>query len=296
MRRIGVILLVVWVGVPVFAQTGLRGMSLNGSTGLFSIPSGRIGWERVSDMGLDVGYHALINDEKAAHIPALTFSFFKWVEFSVAFDVQPDMDWRKREAPFASVTQRNDDLLLGLKVQLPTNVRNDRNPAIALGTNVQLINIADNDNGMAGEPVYNYTAIQIYAAATYAGSFFSFPAETTVVMGKTFYGGGPSNNSDIDFGMGFDMVLFPDIIGNYVHWIIDFANFDYNDNSWPNALTHGYGPSWNRGILNTGLRIDMAALPELSKFKLAFDIIFNDLFDDGHRSFTLGMVFGLPIM
>jgi hypothetical protein len=278
---------------PLFAQS-LKGTCLNGSTGLYSIPSGRIGWERSSDFGLDFGYHALINENGTAHIPTLTLSLFKWVEISTAFDIQPDVDVWKNGNPPKKETEKNDDLLFGIKLQLPTDAKDSDYPAVAVGSSIQLINIFDDDSKTS--LTYRYTAFQFYLATTYAGTFFKMPAETTVVIGKTAYRDGPKNNSNIDFGMGFDLVLFPDAFGTFVHWIIDFANFDYSDNAWPNNLIHGAGPSWQRGILNTGLRIDLASIPPLKKYKLSVDLIFIDLFDDGSRSFSIGAVFGIPLL
>jgi hypothetical protein len=286
----------------IFAQTSLNGQSLNGSTGLYSIPSGRIGWERSSDLGLDFGYRAVINDNGTAHIPSVTMSLFKWIEFSTAFDIQPDIDVLKRKYDENGVprnyweTQKNDDLLFGIKVQLPTNIKNRKNPAVALGSNIQVINIADDDGKAISYGDYVYSAFQIYIAATYAGTFFALPSETTVTIGKTLYAGGPDNNSNIDFGMGFDLNLFPDVFKGFVHWIIDFANFDYSDNAWPNRLVYATGPAWYRGNMSTGFRIDMSAIPVLSEFKFAIDLIFNDLFDDYNRSFTAGAVFGFSIL
>jgi hypothetical protein len=274
----------------------LKGTSFNGATGLYSIPSGRVGWERTSDLGIDLGYHAIINDG-VAHIPTVTVSLFKWVEISSAFDIQPDKGyryWGKNKVPRRD-TAKNDDLLFGVKVQLPTNLKNSKNPAVAVGTNIQLINFADDDDDAYGPADFVYSAFQFYAAATYAGTFFTMPAETTVVVGKTIYAG-HDNNSDIDFGMGFDLILLPDVFQRYIHWIIDFANFDYSDNSWPNSLAQGSGPPWYRGILNTGLRIDLSSIPALNKFKFFVDVIFNDLFDDENRSFSTGVVFGMPIL
>ncbi|MDR0877602.1 MAG: hypothetical protein LBN21_06080 [Treponema sp.] len=275
------------------AQTGsLTGQSLNGAAGLYSIPLGRIGWGRTSDLGIDIGYHAVINDYGGASIPAVTASLFKWVEISIAFDIQPDFDrlvWYNND--WENI--KNDDMLLGFKVALPTNISDSSNPAVAIGGNVQLINFADDDY----DNYFNidYTAFQIYGAATYAGSFFKMPAETTIVLGKTFYAG-IDNNSDIDFGMGFDLVLLPDVFQNYIHWIIDFANFDYSDNSWPNSVYAKSGAPWYRGILNTGLRIDLANIPALNKFKFIIDVEFKDLFDEGNRAFAIGLVFGMPIL
>jgi hypothetical protein len=278
LKTVVFLFLVIGLMPAVWAQSSnLNGVSLNGSTGLFSIPSGRIGWGRDADLGLDFGYHAIIND-KAAHIPTVTASLMKWVELSLAFDIQPDY-----------LDKKNDDLLFGFKLQLPTNAKNASNPAVALGTSLQAINVGDDD--------VDYTAIQVYAAATYAGTFFSMPAETTVVMGKTFYSGRTQgNNSDIDFGMGFDLILLPKVFQNFVHWIIDFSNFDYSSNSWPNALAGFGGASWYRGIFSTGFRINLASIPALSKYKFIIDVIFNDLFDHDERSFTVGAAFGIPIM
>jgi hypothetical protein len=259
----------------VFAQSAssLNSQSLNGATGLYSIPTGHVGWENRGNFGIDFGYRAIINnDSGVAHIPAVTLTFAKMIEISTAFDIQPNNYYSNSE-------QNNDDLLFGFKIKLPTS----KSTAIAIGTSVQLINI-NNDNN-------DYNAYQPYVAITYAGNFFSMPANTTVLFGKTLYTGGPENNSNVDFGMGFDLILFPDVFKDAVHWIIDFSNFSYSDNSWPNNSYYHTNSMW-RGILNTGFRINMSAIPALSKFKFVIDVVFNDLFDAGARSFTIGAVFG----
>jgi len=268
----------------VFSQTGFRGQSMSGATGLFSIPSGLIGWEK-GNMGLDIGYRTIINnDDGAACIPALTLSLLNFFEVSAALDIQPRADLLQ---PLDGKNQKNNDLILGFKLMLPF-----KETSVALGGNVQFINI--------GNDYYNYCAYQPYIAITYIGTFFNMSADTTLVFGKTFYsdgvnGYGPENNSDIDFGMGFDLILFPDVFENALHMIIDFANFSYSDNAWPNNVTHHSGPAQNRGILNTGFRIDLSVLGPFKNFKLLLDFIFNDLFDDGGRSFTIGGVFGYKI-
>ncbi|WP_461245996.1 hypothetical protein [Treponema sp. R6D11] len=257
---------------------GFRGQSMNGTTGLFSIPSGRLGWEKPNTFAMDFGYRAVINNDLGiAHIPALTMSLFGWVEISTAFDFQPKIKyWDKSE--------NNNDMLLNLKIRLPTNA----STAIAIGTNFQFINIDNEDD-------HDYNAYQPYIAITYPGNFFKMPAETTIVFGKTFYSNYPyNNNSNIDFGMGFDIILFPDALKNLLHWVIDFSNFGYSDNAWPNAGFYTTNSVW-RGILNTGFRIDLSSIPELSKYKFLIDIIFNDLFDEGSRSFTTGIVFGFSV-
>jgi hypothetical protein len=282
------LLLAVLIFVPsVSAQTGFRGQSMSGATGLFSIPSGCVGWEGPGNFGIDFGYRAILNfddnygnNSGVSHIPAVTVSLFKCLEISAAFDIQPDNKYWNQD-------NDNNDLLLGFKFKLPTG----KATSFAIGGNIQLINI-DNDN----KYVY-YNAYQPYVAITYPGKFFSMPAETTIVFGKTFYSSkvennpNTKNNSNIDFGMGFDLILLPDTFGNAVHWIVDFANFGYSDNAWPNGGFYHTNSVW-RGILNTGFRFDLSVIPALKKFKFLIDAVFNDLFDDGARSFTFGAVFG----
>jgi len=250
---------------PVF-----KGQSMNGATGLFSLPSGRIGWDD-SNFGLDFGYRAIINaNSGVAHIPAMTLSFLRFVEISAIFDIQPEIG-----------EQVNDDLMIGLKVRMPT-----KKTFLAIGANVQLINI--------GSDTHSYYAYQPYISFTFGGNIFNTRAETTLFFGKTLYSGGPKNNSNIDFGMGFDVALFPKVFRYVLHWIIDFSNFSYSDNSWPNN-TYFHTPAAMRGILNTGLRLDFSAIKALHKIKLVIDLSFNDLFDEGSRSFVVGAVLGFKI-
>jgi hypothetical protein len=259
----------------------LKGMGLNGATGLYTVPSGRIGWERSSDLGFDFGYHTIIGKESRFgdkgyglnHLLKVNASLFKWVELTGAFDIQPS---------YSEPNTENNDLLIGFKVQLPTSAT-----AVAIGGNFQALNL--------GNEAYDYSAFQIYAAFTYAGTFFKMPAETTVAIGKTFgigdhydvfnYGG---SKADIDFGMGFDLILFPKVFKNFVHWIIDFSNFSYSSNAWGSIASY-------RGTLNTGLRIDLASIPALNKYKFVIDVLLADAFDD-ERAFSLGLVFGLPVL
>ncbi|MFP4408883.1 MAG: hypothetical protein ACLFPW_10210 [Spirochaetaceae bacterium] len=250
---LGVVILVL-LGGPLFAQS-LKGMSFNGSTGLMSIPSGRIGWERSADFGFDLGYHAIFDDGDTTHIPKASVSLFKLLEASFAYDAQPGDD--------------NEDIIIGGKIQLPT----DRT-AVALGANFQMLQENGEDENVQ----------QIYIAATYPGEFFNMPAETTFVLGKSF---GDINDEWIDFGMGFDLLLLPDIFQGYVHWINDFSNFSY---SW-----NAFGANAEeRGVFNTGIRIDIAANPSLSKYKFVIDAIVTDALDEA-RSLALGVAFGAPI-
>jgi hypothetical protein len=219
-------------------------------------------------VGFDFGYHTII-DDKINHIPAVSTSLFKWVELSLAFDIQPNQPGYD-----------NNDLLMGFKIQLPTT-----STAVALGGNFQAINMGDaNDE----------TAFQLYVAVTYPGTFFGMPSETSLVVGKTIIA--DHSDSNIDFGMGFDLILLPKVFQNYIHWITDFANFDYSIDAWPNNAGPGsYGAAGYRGVLNTGIRVDIAAAPQLSKYKFAVDVMITDCFDDDQRAFSLGLTVGIPV-
>ncbi|GHV42082.1 hypothetical protein AGMMS49546_19580 [Spirochaetia bacterium] len=250
-------------GAPAQTETAapsLNAMSLNGASGLFAIPSGRIGWEGKSDLGLDLGMS--YNFIKKDPIAKVGMSFFKWVEFTVASDFQPYVETNDNRL-------NNTDALMGFKVQFPT-----KRTAVALGGNVQFIN----------HDSYR-TAGQLYAAATYPGSIFGMAAETTLALGYTFH---DNPNSNIDFGMGFDLDLLPNIFQHIIHWVTDYSNFSYSDEPL------GTEPYY-RGSLNTGIRVNFATIPALSKLKFSVDLIATDIFDHGDRSFIMGFVFGVPI-
>ena len=252
-------LLALFVVAGLATAAPLKGMSLNGSTGLISIPSGRIGWERTAEFGFDLGYHAIMDDDTTSHIPKLSVSLFKMLEAGVALDTQGD-------------ESEDDDMLIHGKLQLPIQ----RATAIAIGGNAQMLSDAAGNES-------NYQ--QIYLAATYPGDFFNMPAETTVTVGKTF--GDNAVDENIDFGMGFDLLLFPETFQGYIHWINDFANFSY-------SVTPVGADAGNRGVFNTGIRIDLASIPEFSDYKFAVDAIMTDALDE-NRAFALGLAFGAAI-
>ena len=261
------ILAVAVVFVPAMsAQSSLKGLSLNGTTGLYNIPSGRISWERSSDFGLDFGYHTIFSGRNN-HIPTITVSLLKWVELAGAFDFQPQQ--RQQGDEF--------DFIISGKFQLPTKLT-----AVAIGGNYQHINHGTTVS--TPNEIISRNAGQIYLATTFAGNFFSMPAETTVVVGYTFKNGGGDN---IDFGMGFDLVLFPQAFQQYAHWVLDFSNYSYSDNPWG-------ADAGSRGCLNTGIRFDLSHLPGLGKYKFVIDIMLLDAFDSD-RSFSLGGAFGIPL-
>ncbi|MEX2445491.1 MAG: hypothetical protein WD492_17975 [Alkalispirochaeta sp.] len=244
--------------VPALSAQSLKGMSLNGQTGLIGIPSGRIGWERSAELGFDLGYHAILDDTVTAHIPKGSVSLFRVAEISLAYDTNRGDD--------------TEDMIFGGKIQLPTS-----RTAVAIGGTFQSLQRGPNNSE---------TATQLYLAATYPGDFFNMPAETTFAVGKTFGNVGPGDEA-IDFGMGFDLLLFPEVFQGYVHWINDFSNFSYSlDAVGANAA--------QRGAFNTGIRIDLAANPSLSRYKFVIDAMLTDALDD-NRTVALGLAFGAPI-
>jgi len=249
------LLLVSVLALTSVSSQSLKGMSFNGATGLIAIPTGQIGWERTANIGFDLGYHAII-DEETAHLPKASVSLFKMAEISFVYDTQFGDD--------------NEDIVLGGKLQLPTT-----GTFVAIGVNFQMLKQGGNDDNVT----------QIYLAATYPGNFFGMPSMTTVVVGKSF--GDPIPKSDIDFGMGFDLLLFPKIFQNYIHWVTDFANFSYS------AQAVGANAA-QRGTFNTGIRIDLGSIPAFKKYKFVIDAILTDAMDDS-RAFALGVAFGAPL-
>jgi hypothetical protein len=237
-------------------ESSALSMSLNGATGLYTVPSGNLGWEGKSKVGIDAGgsYNFFSNNG----IAKIGLSLFNWVELSGALDIQPRED-----------DTNNIDGIIGAKIRLPT-----KRTAISIGGNLQLLNHRDQFS----------SAGQIYTAATYSGEFFTWPASTSLAIGYTIH---EENKDNIDFGMGFDLVLFPSVFGRIVHWIIDYSNFSYSIQALGDD-------AWYRGCLNTGLRLDLSAIPALSKFKLVFDLAMLDIFDH-ERTVSMGLVVGVPI-
>ncbi|MDR3138277.1 MAG: hypothetical protein LBT95_01245 [Treponema sp.] len=277
--------LFVFVFSAALGAQSLKGMSLNGATGLYTIPAARIGWDQNAEAGLDLGYHAVAADSQISHIPALSLSLFRWLEISAAFDMQPE---------YINNYVYNDDLLLGLKIQFPPNLTGG-DTSLAFGGNFQIHNLKDGGEPKPADKKRGSadTAFQIYGAVSYRGAFFSVPAETTVVLGKTFilfdaFGFDKSReNKNIDFGMGFDLALFPKALQNYVHLIIDFSNFAYSVLPYPSDIN-------GRGILNAGFRFDLSGIPPLRKFKFDIDVLGADLLDES-RAFSFGLLFGIPL-
>lgn len=246
-------------GVSLFSQS-LKGLSLGGTTGLITTPTGRIGWEQSTDLGIDFGYHFSTDRGFGENesIINVTISMFRKFEAGATFDLQPGED--------------TSDLLLFGKYQ----IFNSGQSGMALGANLQMLNLASDPN--------KRTFSQIYLASTYSGDFMEVPASTTIVFGKTFDLDAGLDNR-IDFSMGFDLDLFPDVFKGYVRWISEFANYSYSVNS---IITNADA----RGAFNTGLRINILGS---SAYKLVIDATLMDVFDEGIDRFAIGGSFGFSL-
>ncbi len=255
------LILTVISGVSVFSQSP-GGLSLAGTTGLITTPTGRIGWDESADLGMDIGYHFATDRGFGSNenIFSLTLSMFKRFEAGMTLDIQP--------VP----ADNTSDMLLSGKFLIFA----DGISGMAVGGNIQFLDIASETNSR--------TSSQIYLASTYSGNFMEIPASTTIVFGKTFNVESGWDNR-IDFSMGFDMALFPDVFKGYVRWISEFANYSYSvDSVITNADT--------RGAFNTGLRIDIL---KGSSYKLVIDAVIMDIFDTGINRFSIGGTFGFSL-
>lgn len=245
-------------GVSLFSQS-IKGLSLGGTTGLITTPTGRIGWEESSELGLDIGYHFSTDRDFGSNenIINVAFSMFKKFEAGLSFDSQP-------------VDDTSDILIFG-KYQ----IFNSGQSGMAVGGNFQSLDIASD---------IKRTFSQIYLASTYSGNFMEIPASTTIVFGKTFDLDAGFNNR-IDFSMGFDMALFPKVFNGYVRWISEFANYSYSADS---IITNADA----RGAFNTGIRIDILGG---SSYKFVIDATLMDVFDEGIDKFAIGGSFGFSL-
>ncbi len=260
-RRILVLaLILLMVSGAVFAQSSVKGMNASGITGIIVAPSARIGWEK-SDFGLDFTYSMLMK-ENLSHIPAVTVSLFRKGEIAFAYDFEDtgtDSDF--------------SNLLLGGKFQL----YKEGGTALAVGADFEWTvgdAVKNNDDSWK-------KSMDVYVVATYSGDFFKMPAVTSMMFGwQALLEGEVSSN--FNYSMGFELGLFPEVLKNYVYWISDFSNYSY--------AVHNLRIDTNRGIFNTGIRIDPI---KHNKFKLVVNILGTDLLDEDARGFMVNATFGL---
>lgn len=248
--------------------TAFSSQSIGGATGLISTPTAQVAWDG-NDIAVDAGVHYLKNGGTVSTTPKATICLFKRFEAGITYDMQkPDGD-------------NNNDLLAHAKFRFfPWNGVGKSN--LAIGGNYQFLKVP-----LGNDRHEDYRCWQGYVAATYAGEFFSMPAETTLVFGKT-WGKKPyhidRDDQDIDFSMGFDLQLLPSIFQGYLHWISDFANYSYSMDA------RNIADSRYRACFNTGARL--AVLKDSNRFKLNIDLLYLDVLDS-NRCFGMGVSGGM---
>ena len=272
MKKLFILFFSFAVILPLAAQRkNLDAMSLNGATGIYVVPTARVGFSD-APMGFNAGYHTnffkpLDSEMNFNHLLQFNISFFRMFELSGTFDIQPEIP-----------ENNGNDILTGVKFQLPVG-----SVPIAFGGNVQYRAL--------GKENVKHWAFQVYGAVTYQADIFGWPVETTLVVGHTFLE--ESGDSNIDFGMGFDLIILPKYLGNFLHFLIDFANFSYSADPWG-------ADAWGRGVFNTGFRVDLGQIRVFKKFTFAIDVFLADAFDSGDstgsgRSFGAGITFGMRL-
>ena len=244
--------------------TPFSSQTIGGTTGLISTPTANVAWDG-NDFALDGGVHYLQNGDRESTIPKATICLFKRFEAGAAYDMQkPD-------------SSKNNDLLLHGKFRFfPWDGAGKS--SLAIGGNYQFLKYP-----VSGDKSEKARCWQTYLAATYGGEFFSMPAETTLVFGKTWGDKDLIKEKNVDFSMGFDLDLFPSLFKGYIHWINDYANYSYSMD------TRDISDSNYRGCFNTGARI--AVLKTMNRFKLNIDILCLDVLDD-NRCFGAGVSAG----
>ena len=243
-------------------SAAFKSQSANGSTGLFATPTAYTGWSDCT-LGLDFGYHFIDGESEDTNVYSVTLQVLGKLELGVSYD---DQDYDGEDTIFHG----------------KFSFYQGGGSAVAFGGNYQSVNYNKD---------FDDTFYQIYLAATYSGNFFTMPAETTIVFGKTFVGGSATaangiDQKNFDFSMGFDLDLFPSAFKGYVHWINEFSNYSYS------ADAIGAEPIY-RACFNTGARI--ALLKDSRRYKLNVDAVVTDVLDDKSRDFSLGVCFGLAL-
>ena len=247
--------------------TAFSSPSLGGPTGYIGTPNAQIGWDG-NDFAIDAGTHYINEDGGPTYVSKVNVSLFRRLELGACYDQQKDVIVNGR-----SSVENDDDAIAHAKLRFfPWD--GGGNSMLAIGFKWMQMEYDQDDE---------YINKQIYLAATYTGSFFNLPAETTIVFGKTW--GENNSNDDIDFSMGFDINLFPSLFQGYLHWVNDFSNYGYTVE--PVAADNYY-----RGVFNTGIRL--AILKESKRFKCNLDALMLDALDDNHE-WSFGGCFGVSL-
>jgi hypothetical protein len=263
-KKIILLLLLLTAAAAINAQSSVKGIAVNGVTGLITTPTARIGWEK-SDIGIDVGYSYLGGDNanNSTHVPRVTVSLFRMAEIAGAY----------------AMGETDGGMMLNGKFQF----FKDGGSAIALG-----LDYSNYDRDTKNDNDLLESLLRPYIVATYSGTFFKAPAVTSMTFGWVM-DDGDSDGLDFNvfnYSMGFELSLFPGTFKNFIYWMNDFSN--YNFSAYRGASTVNAG---SRGMFNTGLRIDPL---KDSEYKFIIDIVGTDLLDP-NRGFMLAATFGFAL-
>ncbi|WP_320128853.1 hypothetical protein [uncultured Sphaerochaeta sp.] len=239
-----VLLALSFLPVSLFASEA-GNATLGGVNGYLVIPSAEPVYSS-KDTSVSTGYSAIITSGTFANIPYLQVGFSNTYELGLAADI----------------TENTTDLLLNVKWRLSKN----GNTSMAIGAVAQAINVGENTQ----------FAAQVYFASTFNSSFIDWPSKTTILLGYTF---DDNLNTDINFGMGFEIPFFKDTFNDKLKALIDFGNVSY-------SVSPSAGNAENRGMINVGLRL--VPIEFLKSVYISADIRALDLFDDSGRALSLG--------
>jgi len=242
------LMIIVLVGMlivsNVFGAAGDGNTTLGGVNGYIVIPSADPVYS-ADNATVATGYSALFSSS-FAHVPFIQIGFAENFEASLAVDIAT-----------------STDVLLNAKWRFAQG----KTSSIAVGIVGQALDLGGTVS-FAG---------QLYAVSTFTGALIDWPAKTTVLIGYTFDN---TLNTDIDFGMGFEIPFFEDFFKGRVNFLMDFGNVSYS--SKPSG-----GNAADRGLLNVGLR--MLPLEFVKSVFLSADLRAMDLFDHTGRALSAGI-------
>ncbi|MDD3790083.1 MAG: hypothetical protein ACOXZ2_01165 [Sphaerochaetaceae bacterium] len=220
--------------------------TLGGVNGYVTLPKATV-VDSDKNPSITTGYTAIFSiADGFAHIPFVLVGFAKNFEASVAFDIDSD----------------DFDLMVNAKWRF---VEKD-NTSVAFGLTGEALTLQT-------DPDF---AFLTYFATTFNSTFIKWPSKTTLLLGYTFT---RDLNSNIDFGVGFEIPLWQKAFKGKVNLLVDFGNVSYSAN--PSG-----GIAKDRGLFNIGLRL--LPLEFLPSTYFALDLGLIDIFDHQGRAFSAG--------
>lgn len=118
-------------------------------------------------------------------------------------------------------------------------------------------------------------AAQLYFASTFDNTVMNYPSKTTLLIGYSFEEG---MNSNINFGLGFEVPFLRKTLKEKVTFVMDIGNVSY-------SVAPSAGNANDRGLVNLGLRL--VPIEFIKSTFISADIRALDIFD--HRGRALGL-------